>query len=141
MIGTIKGRTMMSNKVKYLIASLSMILLVLLDATGDAFRLRHWMAAHHFMELLHVAGWFAIWALFGFKRVYILLYILARVALFDITFNPVAGLEPFYVGFTSLYDSFITWFSGLFKSAPGHFAFILTFMSSLAWVGVFIKNK
>ena len=61
-----------------------LLLLVILDASGDAFRLKGWQVLHHLFEAIQIAGWISIWALFGFDPVYIAFYILGRIVLFDI---------------------------------------------------------
>ena len=122
-----------------LLISLVLLGLVLLDAVGDAFRLRGWQIVHHIAELLTVAVWFAIWALFGFEWMYIILYILGRIVLFDIAFNLTAGLRIGYIGRSSLYDIILTKFGGWVKQHPAHFIFIFRFMALVAWIGLVIK--
>ena len=122
-----------------LIISLVLLGLVLLDAIGDAFRLRSWQIPHHIMEVLHVAGWIAVWALFGFRWEYVLLYVLGRIILFDIVFNLTAGLPIGYVGRSSLYDIILTWFGGWVKQHPAHFVFIFRFMAVLVWIATYVK--
>jgi predicted Abi (CAAX) family protease len=95
-----------------LIISLILLSLVLLDAIGDAFRFRGWNIPHHIMEVFHVAGWITLWALFGFQVIYIPLYILGRIILFDIVFNLTAGLKIGHIGTSSLYDIILTKFGG-----------------------------
>ncbi len=128
-------------KKEYLIASICMVLLVILDAAGDAFRLRGWQIIHHEAEVHVIIGFFAAWALFGFKWVYVWLYALARVAIFALVFNLVAGNAPFYVGDSGGYDIALRWFANLVRVGPENIAFILTFMASLSWVGVYLKKK
>ncbi len=123
-----------------LIVSLFLLALVLVDAIGDAFRLRHWNIPHHLMEVFHIMGWVMIWALFGFLPVYIPLYILGRIVLFDIAFNLVGGLPIGHVGTNSIYDIIVTKIGGWVKQHPGHFAFIFRVMALTAWVGTLIKT-
>jgi hypothetical protein len=122
-----------------IITSISLLVLVVFDAVGDAFRLRKWNVLHHVFEVFHVAGFFAIWALFGFEPVYVLLYILGRIVLFDIVFNLVAGLPITYIGTGSLYDIAVTKLGGWVKQNPANFAFIFRFMALVAWIGLLIK--
>lgn len=118
---------------------LILLSLVLLDAIGDAFRLRGWQIVHHIMEVAHVAGWITLWALFGFGPIFIAIYILGRIILFDIVFNLAAGLPIGYIGTSSLYDIILTKFGGWVKQHPAHFVFIFRFMALVAWVGLMIK--
>lgn len=124
-----------------LIVSLILLGLVILDAVGDAFRFRGWNIPHHIMEVLHVAGWFIIWALFGpdFLPAHVYLYILGRIILFDIVFNLTGGLKIGYVGKNSIYDLVVTLIGGWFKQNPANFAFIFRLMALVAWVGTLIK--
>ena len=121
-----------------LIISLILLGLVMLDAIGDAFRHRHWQIPHHIMEVMHVAGWIAVWALFGFKPVFIAMYIVGRIVLFDVVFNLTAGLPIGHIGRSSLYDIILTWFGSWVKQHPAHFVFIFRFMALLSWIGLLI---
>lgn len=122
-----------------LIISLALLALVLFDAIGDAFRFRGWNIPHHLLESCHIAGWVAVWALFGFAPVYVLLYVLGRIVLFDIVFNLVGGLPIGHVGKNSIYDLAVTLFGGWFKQNPANFAFIFRVIALVAWVGTLIK--
>jgi len=122
-----------------LIISLVLLGLASADAVGDAFRLRNWQIPHHIMEMFHVAGWIAVWALFTFQWEYVVLYILGRIILFDIIFNLTAGLPIGYVGRSSLYDIILTKFGSWVKQHPAHFVFIFRFMALVAWIGLLIK--
>lgn len=119
-----------------LIISLILLSLVLLDAIGDAFRLRGWQIPHHLMEVAHVAGWIILWALIDFHVVYVPLYILGRIVLFDIVFNLTAGLSIGHIGTSSLYDIILTKLGGWVKQHPSHFVFIFRFMALVAWLGL-----
>jgi len=125
---------------EFLIVSLFLLGAVVVDALGDALRLNKELIAHHVMEVIHVALWVVIWAAFGFAPVYIAMYILGRIVLFDIVFNLAAGLPVFYIGTNSLYDIILTKFGGWVKQHPGHFAFIFRFMALVSWIGLLIKN-
>lgn len=114
--------------------------LVLIDAIGDAFRFRGWLTPHHIAEVVHVAGWIALWAFFPFSLVYVWMYILGRIILFDITFNMVAGLPIGYIGKGSLYDIILTKFGGWVGQNPAHFAFILRVIALAGWVGLFVTT-
>ena len=134
--------TNFDNMNEPLIISLSLLALAVFDAVGDAFRFRGWNIPHHVMESIHVAGWVAIWALFGpdFLPVFVYLYILGRIVLFDIVFNLVGGLPIGYIGKTSIYDLFVTALGGWVKQHPGHFAFIFRFMALVTWIALLIKT-
>ena len=123
-----------------LIVSLCLLGLVLFDAVGDAFRFRGWNIPHHVIETFHVAGWVALWALFGFAPVYVWLYILGRIVLFDIVFNLTGGLPIGHIGDNSIYDIVVTKFGGWVKQHPGHFAFIFRIIALAFWIGTLIKN-
>lgn len=127
---------------EHLTIPLFLLALVVFDAVGDAFRLRGWNIPHHVVESVHVGGWIVVWALFGpaFLPVYVYMYVLGRIVLFDPVFNLVAGLPFFYVGSNSIYDIAVTVFGGWVKQHPGHFAFILRFMALVSWIGLLIKN-
>jgi len=122
-----------------LIVSLILLALVVLDAVGDAFRLRGWQIPHHILEVFHVAGWVVVWALFAFDLQFVLLYVLGRIVLFDIVFNLTAGLPIGHVGTNSIYDLVVTKIGGWVKQHPGHFAFIFRVMALTAWIGTLIK--
>jgi len=122
-----------------LIVSFCLLALVVFDALGDAFRFRGWNIPHHAMESIHVAGWVAIWALFGFAPVYVWLYVLGRIVLFDIVFNLAGGLPITHIGTNSIYDIVVTKLGGWVKQHPGHFAFIFRFMALVSWIALFIK--
>ena len=62
------------SKIKW--TSLALLLIVILDASGDAFRLQGWQVAHHVMEALQIAGWLFIWFTFRFNPVWIVMYLL-----------------------------------------------------------------
>jgi hypothetical protein len=118
-----------------MLVSLILLGLVVLDAVGDAFRLRGWQIPHHAMEVVHVAGWIVVWGLFGFKTMYIPLYILGRIVLFDVVFNLTAGLPIGHIGKNSIYDIVVTKLGGWFEQNPANFAFIFRFIALAAWVG------
>ena len=120
--------------------SLALLLLVILDASGDAFRLEGWQVAHHIMETLQVAGWVVVWILFKFNPVYIVMYILGRFIAFDTVFNLIADNELFYVGESSLYGRFLEWFTGIVGTPPAMLVSALKFMALVWWVAWFWTN-
>lgn len=122
-----------------LIVSLALLGLVVFDAVGDAFRFRGWNIPHHVLEVFHVAGWFVVWALFGFLPVHAVMYILGRIVLFDIVFNLTGGLPIGYIGENSLYDMAVKLWAKWWKQSPANFAFIFRFMALVSWIGLLIK--
>jgi len=122
-----------------LIVSFCLLALVVFDALGDAFRFRGWNIPHHTMESIHVAGWVAVWALFGFAPVYVWLYVLGRIVLFDIVFNLTGGLPIGYIGENSIYDLAVKLWAKWWKQSPANFAFIFRFMALVSWIALFIK--
>ena len=125
----------------FLFISLVLLVVVAVDATGDAFRLRGWQVPHHVMEIFHVGLWIYIWAFYKFHRDLIWTYILGRIIVFDLVFNLVAGLSIGYVGDSSIYDISVRMFGELVNQHPVHFAFILRFIAFLGWISVVIKNS
>ena len=125
---------------QFTIISLLLLILVTMDACGDAFRFNGKQIIHHIAEITQIAGWIALWALFPFDWHYIIMYLMGRIILFDIVFNLVAGLPLSYVGKSSLYDIILTKFGGWVKQHPGHFVFIFRFMAMLVWVACIIKE-
>ena len=122
------------------LVSLLLLIPVIVDAVGDAFRLDNRQILHHVMEVIHIACWVALWAAFGFDPMYIAMYILGRIVLFDITFNLTSGLKIGYVGGSSIYDLLLRVFGGWVKQHPANFAFITRVMALVFWVGLFIKG-
>lgn len=122
-----------------LIISLVLLGLILLDAIGDALRFRSKQIAHHVMEVIHISGWIALWALFSFQWLFLPMYIMGRIVLFDIVFNLSAGLSIGHIGKSSLYDIVLTWFGGWVKQHPAHFVFIFRFMALIVWIGLLIR--
>jgi len=121
-------------------AALALLLLVILDASGDAFRFKGWQFIHHLTESVQVAGWIAVWALFGFELVYIPIYILSRIILFDVIFNAISKHPLMYVGESDLFGGFIRWIGRIFKVPYEHPAFIFRVMAFIAWVGLVISS-
>lgn len=112
---------------------------VIFDAIGDALRLKGKQILHHIMEVFHVAAWIVIWATFPFDWLFIIMYVLGRIVIFDVIFNIIADLPIGYVGENSLYDRFLRLFGGWVKQHPGHFAFIFRVMALVAWIGLYLK--
>lgn len=127
------------SKIKW--TSLALLLLVILDATGDAFRAEGWQLAHHSMETLQVAGWIAVWVLFRFNPVYIVMYILGRFIVFDGIFNLIVGNELFYVGESSIYGRFLSFGITWMKIHMGMIVSWLKFLALFWWVTWFWTNR
>ena len=123
----------------FLYVSILLLIAVLLDAVGDAFRYRGWQIPHHAMEAFHVALWIYIWAFYDFHISFVWMYIFGRIVLFDIAFNLTAGLPIGYIGRSSLYDIVLTWFGGWVKQHPIHFVFIFRLIALAFWIGSLIK--
>lgn len=127
------------SKIKW--TSLALLLLVVLDASGDAFRLNGWQAAHHVMETIQVAGWFAVWLLFRFNPVYIVMYLLGRFIGFDAIFNLITDNELFYVGESSLYGRFLSWGISMMGINMGMLIGWLKLLALIWWVAWFWTNR
>ena len=118
---------------------ISLLLLIIIDATGDALRFLNRSIASHTMESLQIAGWFAIWALFGFEWLYIPVYILGRIWLFDVLFNVLTAHDPLYMGKNDLFGLAVHKFSEWVRQDYKHFSFTIKFVSLIAWIGLLIK--
>ena len=127
------------SKIKW--TSLALLALVILDATGDAFRALGWQILHHIMESLQIAGWVAVWALFEFNLVFVVMYILGRFVGFDAVFNLIKGNPFFYVGDSSIYGTVLSWFTGAVKTPPTLLVSMLKFMALIWWVAWFWTNR
>ena len=122
------------------IVALLLLIPVMVDAVGDALRLRDKLVLHHIMEVLHIGCWISLWGMFGFDMWYVAFYILGRIILFDIVFNLSAGLPIGYVGSTSIYDSLLRLFGDWVKQHPANFAFITRALALVVWVALFIRS-
>ena len=121
--------------------SLLLLALVGLDATGDAFRFLNRQVLHHAMEVLMIAGFIALWAFFPFEPVYIIIYILGRLWLFDVLWNVITGQNPLYIGTSDLYGRSVRWIGEKLRVSYMHFSFMIKFMSFMAWIGLIIRFK
>jgi len=127
------------NKIKY--TSLALLLLVILDATGDAFRIQGWQFLHHAIETLQIAGWVAVWSLFEFNLVFIVMYITGRLFLFDLTLNVIAGNPLLYMGENDAVGWLVRGFANLVKQNYMHFSLVLKFLAGVWWMSYFFTNK
>ena len=123
-----------------MIISLLLLLLCVLDAAGDAFRVRKWQIIHHSLEVVQIAVWFLIWALFEFRYEYVIMYITGRIFLFDIVFNLIARNKWSYVGTSSLYGRILGWFAGVMKE-PGHLVWVIRAIAIIWWIAWLITIK
>jgi len=125
---------------EFIVISLILLGVSLIDAAGDAFRVRKWQVVHHSMEVLGIAVWFLIWGLFEFRYEYIIMYITGRIFCFDIVFNLIARNKWSYVGTSSLYGRILGWFTGIMKE-PGHLVWVIRVIALVWWIAWIIVNK
>ena len=124
---------------EFTIVSLILLGVMLMDAAGDAFRVHQWQLLHHSMEVLGIATWIALWALFEFRYEYILMYITGRVVFFDPVFNLIAGYKLTYAGKSSVYGRLLSWFMTKVKE-PGMLIWVLRAMVLVHWVVWFLTK-
>ena len=125
---------------EYILVCLLLLAQVILDATGDWFRTRGWGILHHAMEAIQIGGWLLIWALFGFKIVYVYMYILGRVWAFDIVYNIWHGGKLLYVGKFDLLGKAIRWLAEKTKQPYVHFSFTIKFIALIWWTAWLFTN-
>jgi hypothetical protein len=125
---------------KYIQVGLILLGLVVLDASGDAMRILGWQIPSHAMETIQIAGWILIWALYGFKRYYVAMYILARIWAFDIVLNLWTGFRLLYVSDNDLVGLAILWFADLVHQPYVHFSFILKFITLVWWIAWLLSD-
>jgi hypothetical protein len=119
---------------KHIQISLLLLSLVVIDASGDALGLIGWQIPSHTMEVVQVAGWILIWALYGFKGYYIVMYVLGRIWAFDLVHNLWTGEHILYMGLNDIFGLSVRWFADLVKQNYYHFSFMLKFISLVWWV-------
>lgn len=124
---------------EFVIVSLILLATSAIDSAGDAFRARRWQIVHHSMEVLGVAVWFLIWALFEFNYIYITMYITGRLAIFDILFNLIARNKWNYIGTSSLYGRILGWFTKKMKE-QGYLIWVLRILALIWWVAWFVSK-
>ncbi len=113
---------------EFVIVSLVLLGVILLDAVGDGLRWIGKPMAHHAVEALREAIWLAMVAYFMGTWVIIPMYILARIVFFDPIINLVAGKGLGYVGSSSIYDR-------LLKLVPSvHLIWVIRVMALIWWV-------
>ena len=123
-----------------------LVLSIIVDAVGDAFRKNGNQIPHHFFEATNVAIWIGVIVIVArgdiqwFNRL-IVMYITARIAIFDITFNIIAGNKWSYVGKSSLYGRLLTWFTSLPSiREPGFLIWVIRAMAAIWWIAWFITS-
>ena len=135
----------------FTIISILLLLIVAIDAAGDAFRIHQWQNVHHAMEVIVSVLWFIFAALFAihvrhelifnpgvWSVIKLLLpfggmYITGRIWLFDPLLNLIAGYRLTYSGKSSVYGRVLSWFQGKVKE-PGHLVWVLRVMALVAWI-------
>lgn len=121
----------------FTIISLLLLVQVINDAIGDAFRLKGWQVVHHAVETFQIAGWIVLWAFFGFELQFVVMYIMGRIWLFDIIFNLISGNRLLYVGVSDLVGILI-------RKLPVpdvHLSFIIKFLALLVWIAGIINQS
>ena len=124
---------------EFQIVSLVLLGVMLLDAAGDAFRIHQWQNLHHGMEVLGVGAWIAIWALFDFSPIYIVMYVTGRIAIFDPILNLIAGYKLTYAGKSSVYGRLLSWFMSKVKN-PGILIWVLRALALIWWIAWFVSK-
>lgn len=118
---------------EFVIVSIILLGIVIVDAAGDAFRIHQWQNVHHTMEVVGVATWIAVWASFGFRPEYIAMYITGRIWIFDPLLNLIAGYKLTYAGKSSVYGRLLSWFMDLVKN-PGILVWVIRALCLIAWL-------
>lgn len=118
---------------EFIIVSIILLVVMAVDAAGDAFRVHQWQNVHHLMEAVGVAAWISVWALFDFHWVYIVMYITGRIWLFDPLLNLIAGYKLTYSGKSSIYGRLLSWFQLKVKE-PGMLVWVIRGIALLWWV-------
>ena len=121
---------------EFKITSLLLLSIVVIDAVGDALRLRNKQILHHIAEVVVILIWMIVAKL---PVPLIVMYTLARIALFDPIFNWTAGLPLKHIGNSSLYDRFLRKFAKWMRE-PGMLIWILRVIALAWWIAWFITN-
>jgi hypothetical protein len=106
---------------------------------GDAFRAKGWQIVSHSLEIVQITVWIAIWGLFEFRPIYIVMYIIGRIWLFDPLYNLTSECKLTYSGKSSLYGRILIWFSEKMKE-PGHLIWVIRGLAFFTWIGLIIKE-
>ncbi len=124
---------------EFVIVTLILLGVVIMDAAGDAFRIHQWQLIHHIMEVLGVVVWILLWKFFGFRDVYIIMYITGRIWLFDPLLNLIAGYKLSYAGKSSIYGRVLSWFMLKVKN-PGVIIWVVRAMAIIWWIAWLITS-
>jgi len=124
---------------EFIIVSIILLGIIILDAVGDGLRWVSKQVAHHVVEIVREAIWLSMVAYFMGNWMIIPMYILARIAFFDPMINLVAGKGLGYVGSSSLYDRLLKWFSIKVKE-PGHLVWVIRVLAFIWWIVWIITN-
>ncbi len=118
---------------EFAIVTLILLAIAAIDAAGDAFRIHQWQNLHHGMEVVGIATWIAVWALFDFHWQYVTMYITGRIWLFDPLLNLIAGYKLTYAGKSSVYGRLLSWFMNLVKN-PGILIWVFRAIAFIWWI-------
>ena len=124
---------------EFIIVSIILLGIVVLDAVGDGLRWKGKQVAHHAVEILREAIWLCMVAYFMDNWTIITMYITARIAFFDPIINLIAGKGLGYIGSSSIYDRLLKKFSSTVKE-PGHLIWVLRAMALIWWIAWIITN-
>jgi len=123
----------------FVIVSIILLGIVLLDAVGDGLRWRGKQVAHHVVEILREAIWLSMVAYFMDNWTIITMYVTARIAFFDPIINLVAGKPIGYAGNSSIYDRVLRWFGSTVKE-PGSLIWVIRAMALIWFIAWIITN-
>ena len=118
---------------EFLIVSLILFGVVVVDAAGDAFRIHQWQLAHHIMEVVGIAVWIVLWKYFDFHWEYLIMYITGRIWVFDPLLNLIAGYRLTYAGKSSLYGRLLSWLMIKAKN-PGAIIWVIRGLALVWWI-------
>jgi hypothetical protein len=118
---------------EFVIVSIILLGIVLLDAIGDGLRWIGKQMIHHAIEALREAIWLAMVVYFTGNYTLIPIYITARIALFDPLINLVAGKGLGYVGSNSIYDRTLKLFMSWIEE-PKMLIWVIRVMALIAFV-------
>jgi len=123
----------------FVIVSIILLGIIVLDAVGDGLRWVNKKVAHHVVEIIREAIWLSLVAYFMQNWLIIPMYVLARIAIFDPIINLVAGKGLGYIGSSSVYDLALKWFMVKVKN-PGIIIWVVRALALIWWVAWIITN-
>ena len=123
----------------FIIVSIILLGIIILDAVGDGLRWKGKQVAHHVVEITREAVWLSMVAYFMNNWMIIPMYILARIAFFDPVLNLIAGKGIGYIGSSSLYDRLLKWFTGK-AGEQGYLIWVIRVLALIWWVAWIITN-